>query len=141
MISNSNQPPEYTDKFLNECSKALKRRGKAIRHHGRLTFSHDPAESFEWLTLSYSSHNYPSVIVQLVEGGKVSLYVRSNRRIDRGKVLLELRDLRILGNAETLVEAFEWTIDKMQAWHAKDVETVTEVKAKWDQLSVRILPP
>jgi hypothetical protein len=105
MIVKSRTPPEYRDTFLKNAAQALLKRRKAINFHGNLEFSYDFEDSFEWITVCYSSFNYPSLILQLVEGGKISFFVRSNRRMDRGRVLLKIENLRVVKSEPLLSSA------------------------------------
>jgi hypothetical protein len=139
MISRTQELPKYSDRFLKACSEVLWRRRKAIRHHGSLSFSSDPDDSFEWFTVYYSSHNYPSVILQLVQGGRVSVFVRSNLRADRGRVLFRVEDVRTFATGEAVVKVWEWTIEKTQTADQGDSEIWKEIGRKWKEVTIKVV--
>ena len=99
MIRQSSVPPEFRDPFLKAVAAAFRRRRKAIKYHGNVELSYDPTDTFEWLTINYWASNYPSLILQLIEGGWINFFARSQRGADRGKVLIRIEDLRIVNNA------------------------------------------
>ena len=139
MIAKSRTPPEFGDTFLKNAAQAFRKRTKAINFHGNLEFSYDFEDSFQWITVCYSSFNYPSLILQLVGGGKISFFVRSNRKMDRGRVLLTIDNLRVVKNASLLVSTFEWTIDKTQTSDINNPDLWEEIRKRWEELAMRVV--
>ena len=139
MIVRAKEPPEYTDQFLKKCSDSFKRRGKALRYRGRITFSYDPQDSFEWLTILYRASNSPAIMLQLVEGGKVSLYLRSTGSRDRGKVLLRLEGMRTVINPDVMLSVFEWTLGVAYMLKGNNCDALKEIEEKWQGLGLKLL--
>ena len=138
MINKSNVPPEFRDPFLKAVVAAFRRRRKAIKYHGNLELSYDPTDTFEWLTINYWTSNYPSLILQLIEGGWINFFARSQRGADRGKVLIRMEDLRIVNNAALIISTFEWTISKTYNENQDDLGLWKEIEEHWRELSLRI---
>src|SRR5438552_2817327 len=103
--------PCFRSVFLNHCCQAFTARNKALSHRGCFTYHSDPEDSFEWLTINYQPLVGPYVIFQIIEDHRVNLFLRSNRKHNRGKVLLAMENLTVVRNPSLLVEAFERTLD------------------------------
>ena len=138
MIKKSSVPLEFRDPFLKAVATAFRRRRKAIKYHGNVELSYDPTDTFEWLTINYWASNYPSLILQLIEGGRVNFFARSQRGADRGKVLIRIEDLRIVNNAALIISTFEWTITKTYNENQADLSLWKEIEEHWRKLSLRI---
>lgn len=139
MIIESNDPPNLKDSFLKGIGAAFRRRRKAISYQGNLKFSYDPTDSFERLTISFLSFNDPTLILELAQGGWMSFFVRSNKRADRGKVLVRIEDLRVVHNAALIVSTFEWTISHSRIDDNDDLSLWQEIEERWKKLSMKIV--
>lgn len=138
LINKSSVLPEFRDPFLKAVIVALSRRRKAIKYHGNLELSYDPTDTFEWLTINYWTSNYPSLILELNEGGRINFFARSQRGADRGKVLIRIEDLRVVSNASLIVSTFEWTISETKYENQYDLNLWKEIEEHWRKLSIRI---
>jgi hypothetical protein len=126
----------FRDRFLNDLQKGFQRRRKAISHHGRLEFHQGVDEDFEWLTIVFSAPSSPSVILQLTEGNRVNLYVRSTVGRSRGRVLVRVEDLVMINSPTRIVDAFEWTLSAAHELRDAGDETRKMIEARWRDLAL-----
>lgn len=101
--------PSFDSRFLNGVSRQFERRRKALSYVGELTVETEQPDYFEWLSINIKTFAGHYVIFQFVEDNRVDIYVRSSRRRDRGKVLFELRDVKLVDNSQAIVESCEKT--------------------------------
>jgi hypothetical protein len=122
----------------NACCGFAKRR-KALAHHGTLGFDSDPRDTFEWITIGIRPLVGPALILQLAEQNWVSLYLRSRRRENRGKVLLAIEGLTVADNAQSLVATVEWTMTMSLKYTDQTPNQVVsdEISARWRRLAIR----
>lgn len=136
MITRSKRPPECSDPFLKSCAEAFRRRGKAIRYRGALEFTYALNEAQEWFTAVWWFASYPTVKLQLVEGGEIGLWLISRRAKDRGRVILRLEGMRALPNDEAIVAAFECIISDSRG---EDSERMEDIKRSWSEVTISAL--
>lgn len=102
--------PEFESAFLDQVCRQIEKRTKAWKKYGDYSWETLQPDDFEWLTLNFAPHVGNYVIIQFVEDNRVSLFIRSSRRHDRGKILFESVDNKVVNNAVAIVEAIETTI-------------------------------
>jgi hypothetical protein len=108
--------PTFKSRFLQKLSNRLATRAKALKYHGRLEWTTVQPDEFEWLSLTVHAFVGNYCIVQFVEDNRVSIYIRSSKRRDRGKILLAMEDIKLIDNAPAIVDAVEATITHSK-WH------------------------
>ena len=133
--------PQFQSAFLNGICRSLGKRRRAICYSGALKLDVGLHEDFEWLSAHYSCFSLPCVIAQFVEGNRMSLFIRSNTRRNRGKILLAMENVFVVDNPELLVEAFEWTIGQSYSFKEgqPDPALCDTIKRKWNELILRAL--
>ena len=139
-VTKPSEISEFGDSLIRQVVHEFVSRVKAIRFHGRLEFSYDPEDSFEWLAVTFeSSHNHPRVLLQLVQGSTAHVIVTSRRNRDRGKRLLRLEQMRLGPNAADIVEAFERMVKAARIWSQDSPDTWSEIRGVWEGLSFETL--
>ena len=120
--------------------ESLSRRRKSFSHRGSVFFEADPDDDFEWLTVVYESPRRLVLVLQLMEGNRAHLFVRSNRARDRGKILVRMEDLYLVDNGTLLTEAVDATIDLVSLANSpKDVSSQA-TESIWKGLLLRVAP-
>lgn len=104
--------PTFKSPLLNNICRRLEARGKALKHQGKLTWETKQPDEFEWISVYFTPVVGHYVILQLVEDNRATVFVRCSGRKRRGKILLELKDINLISNADAIVEAFEATISQ-----------------------------
>lgn len=137
LMGKRRQLPEFRDRFLTNSLRGFQRRRKAISHHGNLEFHWDADDAFEWLTVTFTAPRLPSVILQLVERNRINLYIRSNDKSDRGKVLLRMESAALVDDASGIVDAFESTLSSLHSLTRTPEKTRLEIERLWHRLRVR----
>lgn len=134
--------PQFKSQFLDRLCREFERRSKSIRHKATFTFETKQPDEFEWLALNCRCIGGPYVVFQFVEDNRVSVYIRSSGRRDRGKVLFALEGLSVVGNSEAIVLACKDTLDSSYAL-ARDLEdsgNADRIRSIWRQVAVKIAP-
>jgi hypothetical protein len=132
--------PIFKNDFLNDICCAFKARSKSIGHRGNFSFDTDLNDDFEWISFYYQPLIGPYLILQATDGHKINYYIRSPRTQNRGKVLLALENLLVVGNGKLIVEVFEWAADQSVELAQKqpDAERIELIKAKWRTVCLQI---
>jgi hypothetical protein len=132
--------PHFESAFIDRLSRQFEKRCKAISYFGKLGFETKQPDDFDWLTIKFYSFGGHYLILQFVEDNRLSLFVRSSRRRDRGKILLALEDIILIDNSKLIVEAFESTARKVRDG-AQPFELSTapeEICDKWTGVRVSV---
>ena len=95
--------PEYSSRFLNSVCRRLAARRKSLSHRGKLTWETEQPDEFEWLSVYFDPYSGNYCIFQFAESNHISIYVRSKRRKDRGKVLLAIEGMQVVDNADAII--------------------------------------
>ena len=131
--------PVFKSKFLKKVSERIAARRKALKYFGELTWVTQQPDDFEWLTVKFAPFVGHYCIFQFVEDNRVSVFVRSKRRCDRGKVLLAIEDVTIANDSRSIVDAVEATIVASRFWESNNSQDgVSRIRAEWSRLAVRI---
>ncbi len=134
-------PTAFRCRFLRDAAEAFVRRRKAIRKgtSGKFTWDSGEEGEHEWLSISIVGiHGNPTLALRLGEGHRASLFFRSGRASERGKVLLRIDDMLLVGNGPGIVEAFEET---MSHGHWLDRPGGKEaIRETWRDLSLTLAP-
>jgi len=128
----------FQDRFLENLHAAFKKRRKAISHHGELEFHGSDDDEFEWMTIVFSAPGSPSVVLQLIEGNRANLYVRSTSNRARAKILIRMEGLMMLDNPVRVVETFEWTLTAIRHLDRDRVAVTTSVEDRWRGLTLSV---
>lgn len=131
--------PVFNSPFLKHISDRIGRRRKAIRRSGKLSWETKQPDDFEWLTVYVTPLVGDYCIFQFVEDNRVSIFVRSRRRANRGKILLAIEDIKVIDNAHEIVNAMETTIAEsgmLQPGNLQEADNV--IRAAWANVEVRV---
>lgn len=126
--------PAFADPFLKNVVAGISRRRKAISHRGNLRISSDPNDTFEWITISCEAASRVAAVLQLWEKNRASLYLRSTKAKDRGKILARIEDMTLIDNGPWIVTAFERTIS-IAAGYTEGAEL--ELDSTWDEVRLK----
>lgn len=137
LMGKRRQLPEFRDRFLANSLRGFRRRRKAISHHGNLEFYWDLDDTFEWLTVTFTAPRLPSVILQLVERNRINLYIRSDDKSDRGKILLRIESAALVDDPAGIVDAFESTLASLDSLTRTPEKTRLEIERSWLRLTIR----
>jgi hypothetical protein len=124
--------PRFGDRFLDGVAAAFRRRRRALAYRaspGELRIE-PGAEGFQVT----STHGARQLGAWFSPVNRASVYVRSLRVRDRGRVLLRLEELRVVNQPRRIVEAYEQTIDQLDA---ADLEA--EVGALWRAVALQLI--
>ncbi len=131
--------PEFKSPFLNNVSRRLAARRKALSHQGRLTWETGQPDEEEWFAAYFTPIPGHYVICEFVEGNWVSVRVRSSRRRNRGKILFDLEDINVIDNAHMIVEAMETTICCSHGLDSEHrIRYAESIRAAWSKVEVRV---
>lgn len=104
-----------------------------------MTWETTQPDQFEWLTVYFKAVVGHYLIFQFVEDNRVSVFVRSRARSNRGKLLLEIRDIKLVDNAQKIVGAVEATVVHSNELGWDDQPTGRElILAAWSQVEARV---
>jgi len=129
-------PKHFRCHFLHNICESFRKRSKSLNYTGKLDWETDPNDNFEWITISYMSGINPIIILQFWEHNRANIYIRSNRRGDRGKLLICMKDLLIVDNAKLLVSIFEKTIANIHGTSSQDKDVFLKVEEDWRLLAI-----
>lgn len=134
--------PVFKSAFLNRLCRQLEARSKAIKHHGDLTWETKQPDEFEWLTVYVKPVvGHPSIF-QFVEDNRACVFVRSRDRRNRGKILFQVRDVKLIDNAQMIVEAVEATITNSTGLRSEERATASNlIRAAWSNVEARVFNP
>jgi hypothetical protein len=132
--------PEFKSPFLNGICRELEKRSKAIKYRSnKFTCEANQPDDVEWLTLNITPYVGNYTIFQFMDGNHGWVYVRSKGRKDRGKILFELKEIRLVENASGIVSAVETTIDCSCRFDSdRRIEATDTIRAAWSDVEVRI---
>lgn len=123
--------------FLRAIGLAVEKQRKSLRNRGKLTMERNAdGEPPEWLRIVFRRASGPFVIVELLENRRGNVYGRSNRKPDRGKVLLRLEQVALLNKPQEVVDVAVRTCTDA-AYSAESSERVLE---HWKSVSLNALP-
>ena len=121
-------------------SRRLAARRKALKHHGELKWETKQPDDFEWLTVNFTPLVGDYCIFQFVEDNRVCIFVRSQKRANRGKILLAIEDIKIVDNSGDIVDAMETTIANSGSLQSvSSSEAVVAIRAAWSKVEVRVV--
>jgi hypothetical protein len=132
--------PTFKSPFLNHICQQLAARGKAIKHSADLKWETKQPDEFEWLTVNITPVVGHYTVFQFTEDNLGSLYVRSKSRADRGKILLQIKNINLIDNAAGIVEAIETTVNNSRALKTQQrSEANQEIRAAWSNVEMRVV--
>jgi hypothetical protein len=127
---------EFSDVFLVAVVGALRKRRRALKHSGKLFVEKEAGEDWEELTIAYESYRGLVLIAQFLDGNRANLYLRSNRRQDRGKVLFRAEGMRLVNNGPGIIAAFEQSTGATRT--LRDLDAIDEMRENVDKLWSRL---
>jgi hypothetical protein len=132
--------PIFRSPFLNHICQHLAVRSKALQHQGKLTWETKQPDDFEWFTVYFTPVVGHYLIFQFAEDNWVCIYIRSRHQRNRGKILLEIEDIKIIDNASQIVEAIERTVSLSHNMMKPEnlSEAAMMIRAAWARLEVRV---
>jgi hypothetical protein len=132
--------PEFKSPFLNSICRQVEKRSKAIKYHSReFEWEANQPGEVELLTLNITPILGNYSIFQFTDGNHGWVYVRSQGRKDRGKILFELEDIRLVENAPGIVSAIETTIACSGQFNSdRRLEATDTIRTAWSEVEVRI---
>ena len=131
--------PTFDNNFLNRLCRQIEKRTKALKHHGSLRWETTQPDEFEWVTISFDALCGPWITFQFVEDNRVSIFLQSKGRKDRGKILLALEDIKVVDSAKLIVEAIEETIRRStELLQNNEVELKEKITKSWENLRIQI---
>lgn len=124
--------PAFIDSFLRNAWESLARRRRSLSRRGRLSIT-TGKDDFEWFAVAHESANRLTVVLQLVEGNRAHLFIRSNRATDRGKILARIEDIAVIDNGFILVRALEDTISVLESHTGEAFDELDRIwnKVQW----------
>jgi hypothetical protein len=135
--------PLLRDSFLAKVVQQFNRRRKAIAHRGgtlELETLFSELEG-ELLTVRFRPNTArPVLILEFLEKNRFNLYIRSTLNRTRGKILVRIDAGRIIGNANKVVQTFEWTLStiwQLDSTTGHDERLAELISARWSQLLVQ----
>lgn len=135
--------PSFASTLLQRVWDIFAKRRKALKYRGEFRVEvSDPNDDSEWIRFVHSSGSRPVLIVELTEHGILHVYVRSNARVSRGRVLLRLEFLRPFDNPARLLSAFEASLDVLDSLATEEAEEVRHLlQTPWEDLTPRLVDP
>jgi hypothetical protein len=131
--------PMFASSFLNQICHELATRTKALRRHGKLIVETKQPDDFEWLALTFIPLIGDCCIFQFVEDCRASLFVRSRNKVNRGKVLVKIEDIRVINNGHAIIKAIETTI--ASACEGAGARVSAKIHATWADVTVDLHRP
>lgn len=128
--------PVFGSPFLNHLSQRIAARRKSLKYHGKLNWETVQPDEFEWLSVDFTPLVGHYCVFQFVEDNRVSVYIESKKRVNRGAILLAIENITIVDNAHDIVDAMETTIVESSRMPSDDSSAV--VRAAWGRLEVRV---
>lgn len=112
--------PKKSRRLVDDFHEAIMKRSKALKYRGELTVDYDSGCDDCRLELLFAPLDSPYIEMNVDSSNRINLYIRSHRRKTNGKILFCIEDMRVVGNAEKMLDAFERTIGDL---HYVETET------------------
>lgn len=129
-------PTDFGSPFLRNAAEAFRKRSKSLGKRNQFSWDTEP-DDFEWITFTLRSRVAPTLILQLSERNRASVFVRSQRNADRGKVFFRLEDLLLMDDGPRLVSVFEESHLLLHRCKSATDEKFDEMRRIWMGLELR----
>ena len=130
--------PRFADPFMTQVANGFAKRRKSLRNRGTFrAYGPTDDDPMEWLTLTHELTSRRVVVLQLAEKNRASLYVRSTKGENRGKVLLRIEDMRLMNKPSAIVAAYEKTLS--EAGHSEAAELRAAIERHWKPIWIQVV--
>jgi hypothetical protein len=136
--------PSFNDRFLERVARAFERRRRAIAYQNGTFEAESILEQRSEVLVVSTVRGAPKsdLILELGAKNHLSLWLRSNLKPRRGKVVLRVEKLRVISNAKRIVETYEWTL--AESYRLDDPNSDNEsicarIVERWQTLAIKVV--
>ncbi|MEM7137414.1 MAG: hypothetical protein AAF500_12580 [Myxococcota bacterium] len=130
----------FTDPFLKNAYDSLLARRKSFSHRGKISFDTEPSDDYEWLTVVFQATNRLVLVLQMIEGNRADIFIRSNNAKDRGKIVARIEDLFLVDNGAELTRAVDATITLIRLADSHEDVSRAAIEKAWDRVMIGATP-